>query len=116
MEPARKQYRKGKFGKAHSELLRLEPDSRGDPLWSTFDDYVQELEAHGVRFRRRNGSDSTSVTPHGSFKDVDALHFLLVGEEIGKAKAHLAGGRLEKAESEIDDAMKYAPSFPYAHS
>jgi tetratricopeptide (TPR) repeat protein len=115
MEPARKQYRKGKFGKAHSELQRLAPDSRGDPLWTTFDNFVQELEARGVRFSRRNGSGLASVAPQGTFKDVDALHFLLVGEEIGKAKTHLAGGRPDKAESEIDDAMRYAPSFPYAH-
>jgi tetratricopeptide (TPR) repeat protein len=115
MEPARRQYRKGKFAKARSELLRLGPDSREDPLWTTFDGYVQELEERGVRFGRRNGGAPATVTPHGSFEDVDALHFLLVGDEIGTAKAQLAGGRPDRAERAVDDAIKYAPTFPYAH-
>lgn len=113
MKPARKQYLKGKFAKARSKLADVDADHRQDPVWTSFDHYLEELDALGARLGRDH--DAAGVQPRGTAEDLDALHFFLVGGEIAKGKAHLGEGRPEAADREIDEALKYAPHFPYAH-
>ncbi len=108
MDEARTHYRNGKYPKARSALESLDARYRESRLWTTFYKYLEELSLG-------RGKKPQDVKPTGAFKDVDALHFFLVRNEIAQAKLAISIGMLGQATRVLDLALSYTPHFPYIH-
>ena len=115
MEPARKLFKEGKYREARAALRRLDSAYRPLPLYVTFDGYLGRLEGGGLLGIFRGSKDVSEVIPPGSFKEVDALYFFLVGDEVREAKRLMPEGKFGKAEGILRGALKYCPRFAYAN-
>ena len=113
LEPARDLYRRGNYPRARAAIQRLPAALQTRTLWKTFNDYLEDLG--GGLFGLIKGKSVDDVKPKGRFKDVDALHFLLIGDEIRRAKALMNSGQPDDAETVLQTGLCYAPHFPYAH-
>jgi tetratricopeptide (TPR) repeat protein len=113
LEPARQFYRKGNYARARSALERVSEKHKKNSLCTTFGAYLEDLG--GALFGLVKGKNPREVKPRGRGKDVDALHFFLVREEIFTARALLRRGDPENAENAVEMALALAPHFPYAH-
>ena len=116
METARHWFKKGNYRRARTELNRLSSVARDLPLWVTFENYLSQLDSGSLlgSLLGRNRSPC-EVTPRGSFQEVDALYFFLVGSEIRQAKECLNANRFEDAESNLRNALKDTPHFCFAN-
>lgn len=113
LAPARDRYRAGNYPRARAALRRVPPELRTHPLVRAFSGYLDALG--GGLFGLVAGRSPADLRPPGSFQEVDALHFFLVEEEIGAARALLAGDEPDAAGLVLEGALRLAPCFPYAH-
>jgi len=109
LTPARDRYRELKFRKARSELDRVRPTHGDRPLWKTFHNYLEDLGG-GVFSAGRSPLD---VVPRGAPRDVETMHFFLVGHDLQLSRRMMADGDFANAETTLRTAYGYAPHFPY---
>lgn len=115
MGPARRLFKEGKYREARKALHMLNSAYRTLPLYLTFDGYLGRLEGGGLLGLLQGSRSVSEVTPPGAFKEVDALYFFLVGDEIREAKRLLPDGELSKAEGILHKALTSCPRFPFAN-
>jgi tetratricopeptide (TPR) repeat protein len=117
MAPARKWFKKGDYARARTELQQLPNNFKQATLYVTFANYLGKLEGGGFLGFLMGGRKRApkSVAPAGSYAEVEALYFFLVGGEIRQAKELLASDRPEQAEAQLKTALKFAPLFAFAN-
>ncbi len=115
MAPARDLYRAGRFADALKSLRRINTAYHQAPLFRTFHAYLTALSAGGLLGRFARPKTVANVTPPGTFKHVDALHFFLVADEIQRARVHIEKEEFTEAENAARVALRHAPHFPFAH-
>ena len=110
LREARDLYRSGDYRAALASLDEADDAIRQLALWRVLRGYLVAIVGKGRRVR-----SPESVHPEGSFKDIDAMHFLLVREEIKEAKEHIEADEYDEAVVVLDRALQYTPHFPYAN-
>jgi tetratricopeptide (TPR) repeat protein len=112
MEPARTLFKQESYGRARTVLNGLDPAYRQTPLFITFANYLGKLDGGMFRILRRK--TSAKPAPAGEPRDVEALYFFLIGQEIQQATKLLAEGKYGPAETVITGALAHTPHFAYA--
>lgn len=113
MEPARALFKRREYRKARAVLQGLNAEYRTLPLYAAFEGYLTRLGGGMLGWlRQRNPRE---VQPPGSFADVDALYFFLVGQEIRGAKGFIEKGNIDQALNLLRQVLQYCPLFPYAN-
>lgn len=105
LAPARKLFKEGKYRPAQQALQRVEAAVQMTPLCKCFAVYLSELLSKG-----RGRAD---VARCGDAKDVDALCWFLLGEEIRQVKDLLGSKKLVEAEQVVQRAHQLLPNYPY---
>jgi tetratricopeptide (TPR) repeat protein len=114
MRPARDYLKKEHYRQARGVLRGLPTALHRVPLYKTFDVYLAALDA-GVLGNWLHPKRPKDVIPSGSPKDVDALYFFLVGEELDQAKQYIEQEQFLQAAVSMQQALDYTPQFPFAN-
>ncbi len=116
LNPARKQFRARKFAEARQSLHELPPMLHRDPLWNTFDGYLERLTARGGGLKALFASkDRTGIDPPGTPREAEALYEYLVEPEMRAARKALEAAQSRTAERALLAALEHVPRFPLAN-
>jgi tetratricopeptide (TPR) repeat protein len=115
MNEARQRYKAREYAAALTELGRLDETCRQTVLYRTFYGYLKQLSGGFLGFLQKNRRTPAEVVAAGSFAEVDALHFFLVGEDLARASDAVQHERLDQARQQYQAVLQWTPHFPFAN-